>query len=342
MKASRFHEYGGPSVMRYEDAPDPEPGPGDVRIRVRACALNHLDLDLRNAVSRMTLELPFTPGVEIAGEVDALGPGVQDVRIGERVTPSFYVPCGACVHCRGGKENLCQRKQMFGVTRPGGYAERVTAPARSLIRIPDGIGFDDAAATQVAFGTAFHMLIGRAQLKRGETVLVQAAGSGVGSAAIQVARLSGARVIATAGSEEKLQRARSLGADETINYRTTDFLQSVNLITDGRGVDVVFEHVGGEVFSKSVKCLALGGRLVTCGAHGGEVTDIDLIEVFRKEAAVLGSYTATIFELKQVMLLVETGKLKPVIHRAFALAEAAQAQELLAQRGQFGKLILHP
>jgi NADPH:quinone reductase-like Zn-dependent oxidoreductase len=210
------------------------------------------------------------------------------------------------------------------------------------MRIPDSLGFDEAAAAQVAFGTAFHMLIGRAQLRRGETVLVHAAGSGVGSAAVQVARLSGARVIATAGSEDKLRRARALGAEHAINYRDTDFLPAVMAFTEGRGADVVFEHVGGDVFSRSVKCLALGGRLVTCGAHGGEVAPIDLIEVFRKEAAVLGSYTCTLFELRQAMLLVETGKLKPVIHRAFPLAEAGQAQELLAQRGHFGKLILHP
>jgi NADPH:quinone reductase-like Zn-dependent oxidoreductase len=342
MKANRFYQYGGPEVMRYEDAPDPEPALGEVLIRVRACALNHLDLDLRSAASRMTLELPFTPGMEIAGEVEALGPGVHDVGIGERVTPTFYVPCGACAFCRGKRENLCQRKQMFGVTRPGGYAERVTAPAHSLIRVPDQVGFNEAAATQVAFGTALHMLIGRAQLRRGETVLVQAAGSGVGSAAVQVAHLSGARVIATAGSEEKLQRARALGADHTINYRATDFLQSVMMLTEGRGVDIVFEHVGGEVFSKSLKCLALGGRLITCGAHGGEVTPVDVIELFRKEAAILGSYTASLFELRQVMLLVEAGRLKPVIHRAFPLAEAARAHELLAQRGHFGKLILNP
>lgn len=342
MKVNRFHEYGGASVMRYEDAPDPEPAPGEVLIRVRPCALNHIDLDLRNAVSRINLELPFTPGIEIAGEVAALGAGVQGVKIGERVTPTFYVPCGACEYCRGQRENLCSRKQMFGVTRPGGYAELVTAPSQSLMRIPPSMGFDEAAAAQVAFGTAFHMLVGRAHLRRGETVLVQATGSGVGSAALQVAQLSGARVIATAGSEEKLQRARALGAEHTINYRTADFLQAVMLYTDGRGVDVVFEHVGGEVFSKSLKCLALGGRLVTCGAHGGEVSSIDVIELFRKEAAVLGSYTASIFELRQVMLLVETGKLKPVIHRAFPLAEAAQAQETLAQRNHFGKLLLHP
>jgi NADPH:quinone reductase-like Zn-dependent oxidoreductase len=231
---------------------------------------------------------------------------------------------------------------MFGVTRPGGYAQLVTAPAHSLIAIPDSVSYDAAAAAQVAFGTAFHMLIGRARLLAGETVLVQAAGSGVGSAAIQLAHHAGAHVIATASSEDKLARARRLGADETINYSAADFLSRVMMLTGGRGVDVVVEHVGGEVFSKSVKCLALGGRLVTCGAHGGEVASIDLIELFRKEAAVLGSYTATWFELRQVMLLVESGKLKPVIDKVFPLAEAAEAQERLASRAQFGKVLLHP
>lgn len=342
MKAARFHQFGGTEVLRYEEAPDPVPQPGEVVIRVRACGLNHVDLDLRDGTSRIPLVFPFIPGVEIAGEVVALGPGVTDVRTGDRVTPTFYYPCRECGQCRSKRENKCENGQMFGVTRPGGYAELVAAPAKHLMKIPANVSFDQAAATQVAFGTAFHMLHRRAAMKRGETVLVQAAGSGVGSAAIQITREAGLTIIATAGSERKLALARELGAAKTINYRQRDFVEEVMDFTAGRGVDIVFEHVGGEVFTDSVRCLAVGGRIVTCGAHAGETPKIDLIELFRREASVIGSYTATIFELKQVMLLVETGKVTPVIHDAFPLAEAAHAQRVLAGREAFGKVLLKP
>lgn len=342
MKAVRFHGYGGPEVLAHEDAPDPAAAAGEVVIRVRACGMNHLDLDLREGVSRIPLELPFIGGLEIAGEVEALGPGVTGVRVGERVTPSFYYACGRCGQCGAGRENLCDNRQMFGVTRPGGFAERVTAPARTLMRIAETVTFDQAAATQVAFGTAFHMLIGRGRGQDGETVLIQAAGSGIGSAAVQIAVQLGMQVIATAGSAAKLEQARALGAHHAINYREEEFLPRVMSITGGRGVDLVFEHVGGEVFTGSVAALAIGGRLVTCGAHAGEVPPIDLIELFRKEASVIGSYTATLLELRQVMLLVELGKLKPVIHATLPLAEAPQAHRLLGNREHFGKVVLNP
>ena len=342
MKALRIHGYGGPEVLRYEDAPDPEPGHGEVIVRVRACGMNHLDLDLRDGSSRIPLELPFIPGLEPAGEVEALGPGVSGVKVGDRVAPTFYYVCGHCPQCKAGRENLCANNQMFGVTRPGGYAERVVAPASTLLKLADHVSFDQAAATQVAFGTAFHMLIGRAKAQAGETVLVQAAGSGIGSAAVQIASQLGLRIIATAGSQAKLEQALAMGAQHAINYRDEAFLPRVMEITAGKGVDIVFEHVGGEVFTNSVAALAIGGRLVTCGAHGGEVTSIDIIELFRKEASVLGSYTTSMLELRQVMLLVELGKLKPVIHRALPLAEGAQAHKILANREHFGKVVLNP
>lgn len=342
MKAVRFHEYGGPQVLKVETAPDPTPESGEVVIRVRACALNHLDLDLRDGSSRIPLDLPHISGLEIAGEVTAVGAGVNTYKPGDRVMPSFYMHCGHCEFCRDKRENLCANVQGFGISRPGGYAELVAAPVGSLLRIPDAMSFDQAAAGQIAFGTSFHMLISRARIKSGETVLVQAAGSGVGSAAVGIAVAAGCRVIATAGSEEKLRKAEGLGATHTINYRTEKFLERVLDLTQGRGVDVVFEHVGGEVFTDSVKALAKGGRLVTCGAHAGEVPNIDLIDLFRREATVIGSYTYTPFELRQVMLLMESGKLKPVIHKAFPLDQAAAAQDVLARREQFGKVILNP
>ncbi len=342
MKANQFHEYGGPEVMRYGDTPDPSPAAGEVVIRVRACGLNHLDLDLRDGVSRIPLQLPFIPGLEIAGEIADLGAGVAGYKVGERVMPTFYYSCGECEYCLRKRENLCPQRSMFGVFRPGGYAELVTAPARTLMRIPDSVSFDDAAATQVAFGTAFHMLITRAQVRPGESVLIQAAGSGIGSAALQIAARTGLKIIATAGSDEKLRKAEAMGAQYTINYKRENMLKAVMDYTDGKGVDVVYEHVGGEVFSDSVKALAMWGRLVTCGAHAGEAPTIDVIELFRKEASVIGSYTCSLFELAQVLALVELGKLKPVIHKALPLAEAGQAQQIIAKREQFGKVVLNP
>ncbi len=342
MKANRFHEYGGPEVMRYEDAPDPVPDAGEVVIRVRACALNHLDLDLRDGTSRIPLQLPFISGLEIAGEIVELGSGVTDYRVGERVMPTFYYSCGECDYCRRKRENLCPQRSMFGVFRPGGYAELVTAPARTLMRIPDNVSFDAAAATQLAFGTAFHMLHTRAQVRQGESILIQAAGSGIGSAAIQIAARSGLKIIATAGSDDKLRKAEALGAQYTINYKREKMLDAVMDYTDGKGVDVVFEHVGGEVFTDSIHALAMWGRLVTCGAHAGEAPKIDVIELFRKEASVIGSYTCSLFELAQVLALVELGKLKPVIHQTLPLAEAGQAQQIIAKREQFGKVVLNP
>ncbi|MFI5341636.1 MAG: alcohol dehydrogenase catalytic domain-containing protein, partial [Candidatus Methylomirabilales bacterium] len=239
MKAVRFHQFGGPEVLGLEEVPDPIPAAGEILLRVRACGLNHLDVDCRAGVSRLPLLLPHTLGREIAGEVVALGPGVDSVRIGERVLAHIAPACGRCAACMAGRDNLCQNPNLPGIHRPGGYAELAVVSAWGIEAIPPHLSFQEAAAVPIAFGTAWHMLITRGRLRAGETVLIQAAGSTIGSAAIQVARLAGARVIATAGSETKLAKAKALGAHETINYREEDLTAVVRKHTDGRGVDLV-------------------------------------------------------------------------------------------------------
>lgn len=342
MKAVRFHAYGGPEVLRYEDVPDPVPGPGEALVRVHACGVNHIDLDRRAGTSRFTHDLPFILGYEIAGEVVALPPGVSGPPVGTRVLVPYLLPCWRCTFCRTGRDNLCPQSQRYGGTRPGGYAELVTAPADELIALPPSLSYEEAAATQLAFGTAWHMLLTRGRLAAGETVLVNAAGSGIGSAALQIAKLVGAWVIASAGSDAKLERARALGADHVVNYRTSDLATAVLDLTAGRGVDLIFEHVGGELFGQALRCVAIDGRIAICGAHAGETVPLDLIEVFRRQVQIIGSRVYTRQELLTVLALVGAGRLRPVVHAVLPLAAAAEAHRILERREQFGKVILRP
>lgn len=342
MKAARFHEYGGPDVLRYEDAPDPVPGPGEALVRVRACGVNHVDLDRRAGISGFPHDLPFILGYEMAGDVVALPAGVASPPVGARVLVPYVIPCRRCLYCRTGRDNICAHSQRYGGTRPGGYAELVAVPADELIALPPGLSYEEAAATQLAFGTAWHMLLARGRLAVGETVLVNAAGSGIGSAAVQIAKLVGARVIASAGSDAKLARALALGADHVVNYRTADMARAVLDLTGGRGVDLVFEHVGGELFGHALRCLAVDGRIAICGAHGGGSVALDLLEVFRRQVQIIGSRIYTRQELLTVLELVGEGRLRPVVHAVLPLAEAAEAHRMLERREQFGKVILRP
>lgn len=340
MKAVRFHEHGSPGVLRYEDVPEPKPGAGEVLLRVRACGINHVDLDIREGVSRFPLPFPHTPGIEVAGEVAV--PDRADARwkVGDRVTVNFILYCRHCVPCRSGQDNICEGRRMLGVGLPGGYAEYVVAPSHCLLPLPSGLSFEHAAAAQVAFGTSWHMLITMAKLTAGESVLINSAGSGIGSAAVQIAKLIGARVFATVGADAKKNAVRELGADEVWNHQTQNVVEEVRRATRGRGVEVVYEHVGGETFLRSLECVAVCGRVVTCGAHSGEVVPLDIIPLFRKQIALLGCYTATSREIDTVLALVGEGKLKPVIHGLFPLAEARQAHELIASRRHVGKVVL--
>ena len=338
MKAVRFHEHGGPEVLRYEDAPDPVPRPGDALVRVRACALNHLDLWERRGIERVKIPLPHISGSDVAGEV--IEPGDSGLAAGARVMLQPGLSCGRCQACLDGRDNECPRYDVLGYVSNGGYAELVTVPAGNLIPVPDAIDFVQAAAFPLVFVTAWHMLITRARVQAGETVLILAAGSGVGQAAIQIAKIIGARVIATAGTDEKLDRARALGAEAVINHQTQRLADEVRRLTVKRGVDVVVEHVGQATWEESVRCLARAGRLVTCGATTGHAGAIDLRFLYARQLSLLGSYMGTKGELLHAAPLFFEGKLKPVVDRTFPLAEAAEAQRWLEGRRQFGKIVL--
>lgn len=342
MRAIQFHEHGELDTLRLEDVSEPVPGPGEALVRVRACGVNYLDLRVREGRVGGKVPLPHIPGSEVAGEVAALGEGVSGVSVGQRVAIAPYLFCGRCEYCLAGDEVSCLRGDILGLGGDGGYAEQVVAPAQNLIPLPEELSFEAAAAVSLATLTAWHMLVDRAEIRPGETVLVLAAGGGVGSAAVQIAKLAGARVIATAGSEEKLQKARELGADETVNYREQDFLQEVKRLTGKRGVDVVVEHIGADTWEKSVACLTRGGRLVTCGTTSGTEGKTDLWQLYAKQLKLIGSYGGNRGELRTVLSLVAQGKLKPVIDRVLPLERAAEAQRIMAERRQFGKIILAP
>jgi NADPH:quinone reductase-like Zn-dependent oxidoreductase len=339
LKAVRFHQHGGVEVLRYEDAPDPVLQPGEVLVRVRACALNHLDLWERRGLPHVTIPMPHISGSDVAGEVaDAAAPNVT---IGQRVMLQPGVSCGRCAVCLAGLDNECRHYEVLGYrNHPGGYADYVTVPVQNLIAIPDTIDFARAAAFPLTFVTAWHMLVTKARLARGEDVLILAAGSGVGQAAIQIARLHGARVIATAGTDEKLERARALGASDVIHHHHQDIADEIKRLTNKRGVDVVIEHVGEATWPKSMRALARGGRLVTCGATTGARGSVDLAALFAKQLSVLGSYMGTKGELLQVAQLFFAGELTPVLDRTFPLAAAAAAQQRMEESGQFGKIVL--
>lgn len=339
MKAVRFHTHGGLDVLRYEEAPDPELQPGEVLVRVRACALNHLDLWERRGLEGVKIPLPHISGSDVAGEV--VGSTVRDVAPGTRVMVQPGVSCGRCAACLSGRDNECPSYEVLGyLHHAGGYGELVKVPAANLIPLPDDIGFVEGAAFPLTFVTAWHMLMTRAQVRRGEDVLVLAAGSGVGQAAIQIARLHGARVFATAGSDEKLARAKELGADEVIHHYRQDISAEIRRLTNRRGVDVVLEHVGEATWPKSVRSLARGGRLVTCGATTGRKGDLDLRVLFARQLSLLGSYMGTKGELLTAAPFFFSGQLKPVVDRVYPLPDAAAAQQRLEASGQFGKVVL--
>ena len=339
MKAVRFHQHGPPDVLRYEEAPDPVLAPGEVLVRVRACALNHLDLWARHGLPNIRIPMPHIGGSDIAGEV--VEATIPDVRINQRVMIQPGLSCGRCDACLDGRDNECVCYEVLGYTNhDGGYAELVNVPAANLVPIPDEIGFIDAAAFPLTFLTAWHMLMTRAQLKRGEDVLVLAAGSGVGQAAIQIAWRNGARVFATAGTDEKLVKARQLGAYEVINHSTQDIPAKVREFTGGRGVDIVFEHVGTATWDSSLKSLVRGGRLVTCGATTGHDAQLDLRVLFVRQISLLGSYMGRKAELLRAVQFFFAGELRPVVDQTFPLAEAAEAHRRLEAREQFGKLVL--
>jgi NADPH:quinone reductase-like Zn-dependent oxidoreductase len=341
MKAILIPRHGGPEVLQYAEIPQPEPGPNEVLVRVRACALNHLDLWVRQGLPGIQFPLPLVPGSDIAGEIAQAGSHAQRVRAGDKVVLSPGIGCGQCDACSEGNDNQCRRYTLLGYMVNGGCAEYVVAPEVNALPLPEGLSYEEAAAVPLVYLTAWHMLITRAQLKPGEDVLVLGAGSGVGSAAIQIARLVGARVIATAGSPAKLEKARALGAQDVIHHGQQDITEEARRLTGKRGVDVVFEHVGQATWEQSVKSLATGGRLVTCGATTGAAAQVDLRILFRRQLSLLGSYMGSRGELFHVLKLFAEKKLRPVVDRVLPLADAATAHELLERREQFGKVVLN-
>lgn len=343
MKAVVFHEFGHSDVLQVEEVPDPEPGPGQVLVDVTATALNHLDVDVREGTSRFPIECPHVPGIEPVGRIAALGAGVEGWQVGDRVAVYLIATCGTCRYCVTGRESLCTAPDWFvGMGSPGAYAERVICRASQLVRIPDGVSDVEAAATNIAFATAWHMLVTRARVQPGETVLVNSVGSGIGSAAVQVAKLAGAFVIGTSSRADKLDRARELGLDVGIDYTSEKVSEAVMRLTDGGGVDVVYEHVGGELFQEGLDSLAKDGRLVICGGHAGEVVPFDIIPFFRMQRQIIGSFVYTRGEVEKCLELARKGKITPLVYKVFPLEEAREAMATMERREHFGKIVLKP
>ena len=342
MKAVRFHQHGGPEVLKYEDAPDPKIQANEVLVKVKACALNHLDIWLRGGVRRWQLALPHIVGSDIAGEVAEVGSLVARLKPGDRVLLSPGISCGQCEACFKGLDSACRNYTLFGVMVDGGYAEYVKSPEMNVIPIPGDLSFDEAAAVPLVYTTAWHMLFTRADLKPGEDVLVIGAGSGVGTAAIQICKLVGARVIASAGADWKLEKARELGADEVINHSRQSVSEEVKRLTAKRGVDVVFEHVGAAVWEDCFESLATYGRLVTCGTTSGSEVKLNLQNLYGRQRSILGSFMGGKGELMDALKLIGQRRLKAVIDSTFPLQDAAEAQKKMESRNFFGKILLRP
>ncbi len=331
MKAIRYHELGGVEVLKYEDVAQPEIGDNEVLVRVKAVSLNHLDLRLRSGKSPRPVDLPHIGGVDIAGDVVEIGKNVTSVKVGTRVVidPTVKVNGGI---------------KVIGVNLYGGFAEYVKVPKTNVLPIPDSLSYNDASALPTCFVTAWYGLFERGNLKPAETVLIHAAGSGTGSAAVQVAKLAGAYVIATAGADEKLAKAKGIGADETINYNKSDFAEEVKKITNKKGVDLIFDQIGASVWDKNIQSLGVQGRLLLVGVVGGGTTSLNLGPIIMRDISILGVtvFNAPHKNLETVVNLVSLGRLRPAVDKTFPLKEAAAAQRHIEDRNQFGKVILNP
>ena len=340
MKAVVYTGHGGPEVIRSQEMPVPEAGPADVLVRVKAVALNHLDLWVRRGLPRLSVTFPHIPGADVAGVVARAGSAVTTVRDGDPVVISPGVSCGVCAACLAGDDNLCARYAILGEHRHGGYAEYLAVPEANVLPKPAALSFEEAAAIPLVFLTAWNMLVDQARLRFGETVLIWGAGSGVGSAGIQIAKVFSARIIAVSGASWKLDRARALGADEVINHREQDVAAAVRALTGRAGVDVVFDHIGAATWQTSIRALARGGRLVTCGATSGGDAATDIRYIYGRALSIHGSWMGTKANLRSAMRLVEQGRLAPVVHDVFPLEDAARAQEVMERAEHFGKLVL--
>lgn len=343
MRAVVIREHGGLDRLRFEDVETPIPGPGEVRVRVEAAGINHLDTWVRRGVPGHAFPLPMIPGCDGAGVVDAVGAGVDSIDVGTRVVlaPGFNASFDA--ETAAGRQHLSPSYGILGETRDGTCAEHVVVPAQNALPIADSLSFEVAAAFPLVYLTAWNMVVRRAAFEAGETILIHAAGSGVSTAAIQIARLVGAtRVLATTSSEKKAERARAMGVDDVIDYTDEDWSRQVRKLTAGRGVDVVVDHVGQATFHGSLRSLVRGGRYVTCGATTGPVADIPLNLVFFKSLSILGSTMGSLGDVHRLLGLVTAGRLDPVVDSVLPLAEVGEAHRRIEAREVFGKLVLTP
>jgi NADPH:quinone reductase-like Zn-dependent oxidoreductase len=340
MKAVRIHEFGSEDVLRYEDVPDPALRKDQVLVRIRACALNHLDLWVRKGLPGVPL--PHILGSDIAGEVVEVGEYVSSVKPGQRVLLAPMHFCNHCEYCTSGRQNQCAQFTVLGNRVDGGNCDLIAIPAVNVIPIPESMDFNQAASVPLVFLTAWHMLVGRAGIRPGQTVLVLGAGSGVGIAAIQIAKMFHCRVITTAGDESKLEKGRALGADYGIDHYKQKISDEVKRITDREGVDIVVEHVGKATWAESLKSLKPGGTLVTCGATTGPDASMDLRFVYSRQLTLLGSYMGTLGELYEVMAHVFAGRLHPVVDRTFPLTDTRAAHVHMEKSQMFGKIVLNP
>src|SRR5216117_290761 len=339
MKAAFFKEHGGAEKVLYADYRDPVPWPDDVVVRVRACGLNHVDMLLLDGRFPPPEGLPHVNGCEVTGTLESVGAAVTGLAPGARVVVFPGFACGSCEYCLRGERTVCVRYGYLGAHRDGGYAELVKVPAGNLLPLPEAISFESGAAVPLAMLTSWHALVAQAEVRPGQTVLVQAAGSGVGSAAIQIARLCGARVITTVGADDKIEFARSLGAERVVNYRTQDFVEETKTWTGKRGVDIAIEHIGGDTFERSAYALTRLGTLVTIGSHDTHWGRLDLRHVYSKNLRIVGTNLGTILELQQVLDHVGAGRLAPVIDRAFALKDTRTAVRHMLDRKNKGKVL---
>lgn len=341
MKAIRFDQHGdSPDVLKLVQLPDPKPGVNEVLVDLKAAGLNHLDIWVRNGLPGVKLHMPHIPGSDGAGIVAEVGVGVTHVKPGDRVILSPGMGCGHCNKCTDNWDSLCDTYHLLGLQVDGTYCEKIVVAARRVIPVSDKLSFEQWAASPLVFLTAWHMLHTQGGLRANDRVLIHAAGSGIGQAAIQIARLSGADVITTVGSDEKIAKAKALGAQTVINYKKAGFAQGVLDATGGRGVDLLFEHIGPETWTENLKCLAKGGRMVTCGATSGPRVEIDLRFVYMRQFTIKGAYMGSRAELLKVIHLLEAGKLKPVVDSTFPLERAREAQAHMESRHNFGKIVL--
>ena len=342
IRAFQLVAHGTPGKFELRDVPDPIPGPEEVVIEVRACGLNHLDLWLEQGGLPIPVQLPRTPGGEAAGIILAAGQNVTDCKPGDRVAVQSNLFCGKCEFCQRGEESLCLFGQLLGVQIDGGFAEELVVPSRNVWRLPDNVAFETSAALTLAGSTAMHMLTNRAQVNPNDWVLVMGASSGVGSAAIQIAKHLGAKVITTASSEPKKMLGEKLGADFVLDIGKPGWPAEVRRITGKRGVDLVVEHIGGEVLKKCFECLARGGTIVTCGATAGRDIELNLWPLFVKQQRLIGSYGRNRSDLEATLQWAAAGKLKPVIDTTFPLSETQKAFEKLHARAVLGKVLIIP